>query len=42
MIRSTSILLCTIPLLLVAFATDLYAQRPPYDVFPPADYFPLT
>ena len=37
MIRSTSTLLSTIPLLLIAFATDLYAQRPPYDVFPPAD-----
>jgi pimeloyl-ACP methyl ester carboxylesterase len=33
MIRS----LWTTPLLLVAFATELYAQRPPYDVFPPAD-----
>src|SRR5437868_10301928 len=34
MIRSTSMLM---PFLLVAFATDLYAQRPPYDVFPAAD-----
>ena len=33
MIRS----LCTLPLLLVAFATDLHAQQSPYDVFPPAE-----
>src|SRR6266404_2065380 len=37
MLRSTSISPWTIPLLLVAFAPDLYAQQPPYDVFPPAD-----
>src|SRR5438309_5724272 len=37
MIRSISILPWTLALLLVAFATDLFAQRPPYDVFPPAD-----
>jgi pimeloyl-ACP methyl ester carboxylesterase len=36
MIR-TSVLRWTMALLLVAFASDLYAQRPPYDVFPPAD-----
>lgn len=34
---SRSTLLWLWPLLLVAFAADLYAQRPPYDVFPPAD-----
>jgi pimeloyl-ACP methyl ester carboxylesterase len=37
MIRSTSPMLWVMPFLLVAFATDLYAQRPPYDVFPAAD-----
>lgn len=37
MIRSSSLLSWTTPLLLVACATDLFAQRPPYDVFPPAD-----
>ncbi|MBI3821385.1 MAG: hypothetical protein HY289_01750 [Planctomycetes bacterium] len=37
MTRSTSIFLSTIPLLLLACATDLYAQRPPYDVFPTAE-----
>ena len=37
MVRSTSISLWTIPLLFVALASDLNAQRPPYDVFPPAD-----
>src|SRR5260221_4353243 len=37
MIRSTSPSLWTIPLLLATFAADLHAQRPPYDVFPPAN-----
>ena len=37
MIRSSSLPTWTTPLLLVACATDLFAQRPPYDVFPPAD-----
>src|SRR3984957_12177745 len=37
MIRSSPLLTWTSPLLLVACATDLFAQRPPYDVFPPAD-----
>jgi len=37
MIRSSSLPIWTTPLLLVACATDLFAQRPPYDVFPPAD-----
>jgi hypothetical protein len=37
MLRITSLSPLTIPLLLIAFTTDLYAQRPPYDVFPPAD-----
>src|SRR5882762_6487956 len=37
MIRSSSLPRWTTPLLLVASATDLFAQRPPYDVFPPAD-----
>src|SRR4051812_41701201 len=37
MIRSSGKALWTIPLLLVAFASDVHAQRPPYDVFPPAD-----
>src|ERR1043166_1209291 len=37
MIPSNSKLLGALSLLLVAFATDLSAQRPPYDVFPPAD-----
>jgi acetyl esterase/lipase len=37
MIRSASLPKWTTPLLLVACATDLFAQRPPYDVFPPAD-----
>src|SRR6266513_3050448 len=35
--RSTSRSPWTIPLLLLAGATDLHAQQPPYDVFPPAD-----
>ena len=37
MIRSSSLSTWATPLLLVACATDLFAQRPPYDVFPPAD-----
>lgn len=37
MIRSTSLWLGTLPLLLVTCATDLSAQKPPYDVFPPAE-----
>jgi acetyl esterase/lipase/pimeloyl-ACP methyl ester carboxylesterase len=37
MIRSSSLAPWATPLLLVACATDLFAQRPPYDVFPPAD-----
>jgi acetyl esterase/lipase len=37
MIRSSSLSTWTTPLLLIACATDLFAQRPPYDVFPPAD-----
>ena len=37
MIRSSSLPTWTTPLLLVACATDLFAQRPPYDVFPPSD-----
>ena len=37
MIRSFFLLMWTTPLLLVACATDLFAQRPPYDVFPPAN-----
>src|SRR5439155_16199625 len=37
MIRSSSLPRWTTPLLLVAFGTHLFAQRPPYDVFPPAD-----
>jgi hypothetical protein len=37
MIRLTAASLSTIPLLLLAFATGVYAQRPPYDVYPPAE-----
>jgi pimeloyl-ACP methyl ester carboxylesterase len=37
MIRSTSIMVSAITLLFLALAADLHAQRPPYDVFPPAD-----
>jgi acetyl esterase/lipase len=37
MSRSSSLPTWTTPLLLVAYATDLFAERPPYDVFPPAD-----
>ncbi len=37
MTRSASIRWWLVPLLLVAVATDLPAQKPPYDVFPPAD-----
>lgn len=37
MILTRSQLLWTTPLLFAALATDLRAQRPPYDVFPPAD-----
>lgn len=37
MIQSTSQFLYPICLLLVAGVTDLHAQRPPYDVFPPAE-----
>jgi acetyl esterase/lipase len=37
MIRLNSKLLGALPLLLAACAADLSAQRPPYDVFPPAD-----
>ena len=37
MTRPTARLLLPVPLLLVACATDLAAQKPPYDVFPPAE-----
>jgi pimeloyl-ACP methyl ester carboxylesterase len=37
MIRSTSVRLGAMWLLLAASATELLAQRPPYDVFPPAE-----
>jgi hypothetical protein len=37
MIRSTPLYLWTILLLSSAFLTDLFAQKPPYDVFPQAD-----
>jgi poly(3-hydroxybutyrate) depolymerase len=37
MIRSTLILTWTMSLLLAASALELGAQKPPYDVFPPAD-----
>src|SRR5215831_12256805 len=37
MIRASSLPTWTTPLLLVACATDVFAQRPPYDVFPSAD-----
>src|SRR5262245_54322630 len=37
MIRSTSVVLWTIPILLLATTTGVEAQQPPYDVFPPAD-----
>jgi pimeloyl-ACP methyl ester carboxylesterase len=37
MIRSTSISLWAASLLLVALATNVFAQQPPYDVYPPAD-----
>ena len=36
-IRSSSVPAWTTPLLLVACATRLSAQRPPFDDFPPAD-----
>lgn len=37
MIRSSSLRTWTTPLLLVLCATELFAQRPPYDAFPPAE-----
>ena len=37
MLLSNSSLRWTTLLLFVAFASGLYAQQPPYDVFPPAD-----
>src|SRR5262249_22084845 len=37
MLRSASRLFWVVPLLFVAFAADLPAQKPPYDVFPPAE-----
>ena len=37
MLRSFALLLWAALLVLVAGATDLFAQRPPYDVFPPAE-----
>ncbi len=37
MLRSFSMLTWTALLLLVAGATDVFAQRPPYDVFPAAE-----
>src|SRR5262249_44919226 len=37
MIRSTCIAFWALPVLLLSLATDLCAQRPPYDVFPAAD-----
>jgi hypothetical protein len=37
MIRSSSLPTWATPLLLVACATDLFAQRPPFAVFPPAN-----
>lgn len=37
MIPSIARIVSPIPLLLVALATELSAQQPPYDVFPPAD-----
>ena len=37
MIPSIARIVCPMPLLLLALATELSAQQPPYDVFPPAD-----
>lgn len=37
MIRSTSLSPWPLPLLVFAIATELHAQQPPYDVFPPAE-----
>ena len=37
MLRSPALIMWIAMLPLSADATDLFAQRPPYDVFPPAE-----